>query len=170
MMFKPCGPSACPTEAGFAVPASSASFTVAASFLRLLGGMIPSCGYHRHYAGQIGPSDLGDLAEGELDGCLPTEDRYEHFELLRVDVDLADRRRQRGERAVHDGDGLTHFVVDFDGRLGATAATGMLTGANRHLRLRHPRREELQHLIQGQRRRPRGGTDETGDSRGVPHG
>src|ERR687894_2238043 len=148
MMFRPCGPSACPTEAGYAVPASSASFTVAASFFLLLGGMVPSSGY---------PLELGDLAERELDRGLPTEDRHQHLELLRVGVDLVDRCWQRGERSVHDGDRLTHLEVDLDRGAGCAGARCLLTGTGCRLRLLHPRGEKLQHLVQGQRGGPRGG-------------
>src|SRR3954469_18457935 len=100
MMFTPCWPSAGPTGgAGVAAPASICSLMIAASFF--LGGISDSS-----------VLDLGDLAEGELDRRLAAEDRDEHLELLRVRVDLIDRRGQRGERSVHDGDRLTDLVVD----------------------------------------------------------
>src|SRR5258706_15414900 len=56
--------------------------------------------------------DLGNLAERQLDRRLATEDRHQYLELLAVRVDLADRRGQRGERAVHHGHRLAHLEVD----------------------------------------------------------
>src|SRR6267154_3784226 len=100
MMFTPCGPSAVPTGgAGVAWPAGSCTLTTAAS-LFLLGGM-----------GLVPHLDLGYLVERQLDGRLAAEDRHQHLELLVVRVDLADRRGQRGERAVHDGHRLAHLEV-----------------------------------------------------------
>src|SRR5579875_2979372 len=105
MMLTPCWPSAGPTGgAGFAAPAWICSLMTAASFF--FGGMYFSF------------SDLGNLAERQLDGSLAAEDRHEDVQLLVHRVDLADRRRQRGERPVHDGDRLADLVVDhLDARL-----------------------------------------------------
>src|SRR6266571_3124334 len=98
MMFTPCGPSAVPTGgAGVACPAGSCTLTTAA--ILFLGGIV--------YL-----SDLRYLIEGELDRRLPAEDRHQHLELLRVGVDLADRRRERGKRAVHHGNRLADGELD----------------------------------------------------------
>src|SRR6266498_5415524 len=95
MMLTPWGPSAVPTGgAGVACPAGSCTFTTAA--IRLLGGIAPE-----PYL-----SDLRYLIERKLDRRLPAEDRHQHLELLRVGVDLADGRRERGKRAVHYGNRL----------------------------------------------------------------
>src|SRR3954454_20979994 len=99
MMLTPCWPSAGPTGgAGLAAPAWICSLMIAASFF--LGGMA------------VFLSDLGYLAERQLDRGLAPEDGHENVQLLVHRVDLADRRRQRGERAVHDGDRLADVVVD----------------------------------------------------------
>src|SRR6185312_7684808 len=105
MMLTPCWPSAGPTGgAGLAAPAWICSLMIAASFF--FGGIaFLLC------------SDLRDLAECQLDGSLASEDRHEDVQLLVDGVDLADRRRQGGERAVHDRDGLAHRVLDGDRRL-----------------------------------------------------
>src|SRR5689334_13121565 len=102
MMLTPCWPSAGPTGgAGFAAPAWICSLMIAASFF--FGGIaFLLC------------SDLRDLAECQLDGSLASEDRHENMQLLVDSVDLADRRRQRGERAVHDGDRFADRVLDGD--------------------------------------------------------
>src|SRR5690242_6394617 len=131
MMLTPCWPSAGPTGgAGVAAPALIWSLTIAESF-RFLGGISgfpaqSSWGWLLRAADlpaaagvvQIRSSrpwlDLRDLAEGELDRCLPAEDRDQDLQLLRVDVDLADRRRQRRERPVHHGDRLPDLEVDLD--------------------------------------------------------
>src|SRR5918993_5405486 len=143
MMFTPCWPSAGPTGgAGVAAPALIWSLTIAESF-RFLGGIswFPSlcptqwCASPRPAAD--GMSDLGDLGERELDRGLPAEDRNQDLDLLRVDVDLADRRRQRRERAVHDGDRLADLEVDLDRVLARTGgASGGGTRAARPGRLR----------------------------------
>src|SRR6185312_940704 len=98
--------------------------------------------------------DLGNLAEGQLDGRLAPEDRNQHLDLLRVRADLADRGGERCERPVHDRDRLAHLEVDdLDLRLGL-----LLLGR---------RDEDPDDLVHGQRRRPRRGADEAGDARGV---
>src|SRR5439155_5350835 len=161
MMFTPCGPSAVPTGgAGVACPACSCTLTRAAIFffrgamtvLYLFDGSVRArrpgaCG-----VGVCG-SDLGDLIEGQLDRGFPAEDRDQHLELLGVRVDLADRGRERRERAVHHGNRLADLEVD-GGR-----AHGL--GLGRGLLLRH-RREQLGDLVQAQRRRAAGQPDEPG--------
>src|SRR3954452_9773080 len=159
MMLTPCWPSAGPTGgAGFAAPAWICSLMIAASFF--LGGMTSLL-----LDGLF--LDLRDLAEGQLDGCLATEDRHEDVQLLVHRVDLADRGRQGGERSVHDGDRLADLVVDdLDPRLLAAgrclAALGDLDG------LLRGRREDLDDLVQGQWGRSGGGADEAGHPRRVP--
>src|SRR4051795_7303425 len=97
MMLTPCWPSAGPTGgAGLAAPAWICSLMIAASFF--LGGMTSLL------LDVSGSLDLGNLAEGQLDRRLAPEDRHQHVQFLMHRVDLADRCRQRGERAVHDGD------------------------------------------------------------------
>src|SRR3712207_5094280 len=104
MMLTPCWPSAGPTGgAGVAAPALIWSLTIAESF-RFLGGIssfLVVVAARRGPACRGGGSDLRDLRERELDRRLPAEDRHQDLDLLGVDVDLADRRRQRGERPVH---------------------------------------------------------------------
>src|SRR4051812_49855113 len=123
MMFTPCWPSAGPTGgAGVAAPALIWSLTIAESF-RFLGGisgfLVVVCCEPRTCQPRCEWSDLGDLREGQLDRRLPAEDGDEDLQLLRVDVLLVDRRRQRGERPVHDGDRLADLEVDLDRRLAA---------------------------------------------------
>src|SRR3954451_6445632 len=113
MMFTPCWPSAGPTGgAGVARPALICSLMIADSFF--LGGMsFPLL--RAGGAGLLGeprPSDLGDVGEVELDRCLAAEDRHQHLELLGVDVDLVDGRRQGGERPLDLGDRLARLEVD----------------------------------------------------------
>jgi len=43
------------------------------------------------------------LAERQLNRRLAAEDRHQHLEFLMQRIDLVDRGRQGGERAVHDG-------------------------------------------------------------------
>src|SRR3954471_16702622 len=85
MMFTPCWPSAGPTGgAGLAWPAVIWSLMIAASFF-FLGG-IPLSLVDVHPAEWRRPdacrasgearSDLGDLAERQLDRRLPAEDRH----------------------------------------------------------------------------------------------
>src|SRR5687768_16706634 len=123
MMLTPCWPSAGPTGgAGVAAPAWICSLMTAASFF--LGGMsgsfvvtvaagfygvAPRSGTILSYVRTC--LDLLHLVERELDRCLPAEDRDQDLELLRVGVDLADRRREGRERAVHDGDRLADLEV-----------------------------------------------------------
>src|SRR3954449_13166611 len=139
MMLTPCWPSAGPTGgAGVAAPALIWSLIRPAIFF--LGGM-------------SGSSDLRYLAERQLDRSLPAEDGHEDLQPLGLGVDLVDGGRQRRERAVHDRDRLADLEVDDLGSLGL-------------LRLLRLRREELDHVVERQRRRVRG-ADEPGDARGV---
>src|SRR4051795_2756144 len=176
MMLTPCCPSAGPTGgAGVAAPALIWSLMTAVN--RFLGGMtsffvtgwnglvVGPAASLRTVGGRRGPcSDLGDLGERELDRRLPAEDRDEHLQLLLLGVDLVDRRGQGGERPVHDGDRLADLEVDDGGGGagggGAARGRGGLGGLRR---LRRDRRgEDLDDLVDGQRRGLGGGTDETG--------
>src|SRR5919198_5495729 len=137
MMFTPCWPSAGPTGgAGLAMPAVICSLMIAASFF-FLGGISVSCarllspranGGARVAVGPNGPSDLGDLAERQLDRGLPAEDRHQDLELLPVRVDLGDRRGQGLERAVHDGDRLADLEVHLDDRALGERGRGLAAG------------------------------------------
>src|SRR5580658_3029147 len=85
MVWTPWGPRAVPSGgAGVAPPAGSWIFTTART-LFLGGTMSP------------GALELGDLAEFELDGCLPAEDVDEDLQLELVLVDLVDLSREVGE-------------------------------------------------------------------------
>src|SRR3954453_708137 len=139
MMLTPCWPSAGPTGgAGVAAPALICSLIRPAIFF--LGGM-------------SGSSDLRYLAEGDLARRLPAEDGTEDLQSLGLGFDLVDRRRQRRERAVHDGDRLADGEVDDLRRLGTFGLLGL-------------RREEAADLLD--RQRGRGGrADEGGAARGV---
>src|ERR1700737_102234 len=91
MMLMPCGPSAVPTGgAGVACPAGIWILTTAAN---------------RFFATACAPLSsrlqLRDLAELELDRGLTSEDVHKHLELRAVDVDLADRAVEVGERPGH---------------------------------------------------------------------
>src|SRR5439155_5415614 len=155
MMFTPCWPSAGPTGgAGVACPAGSCSVNVLTSFF--FGGMVQ---LRLSWAGRSG-SDLGNLVEVQLDRSLPAEDRDQDLELLLVGVDLADRRRERGERPVGDGDRVADLEVEH-------LDLGLLLGV-----LRHRGGEPLDDLVEGQRCRPVGpvgGADEPGHPRRVAH-
>src|SRR6266498_1716908 len=145
MMLTPWGPSAVPTGgAGVACPAGSCTFTTAA--IRLLGGIAPE-----PYL-----SDLRYLIERKLDRRLPAEDRHQHLELLRVGVDLADGRRERGKRAVHYGNRLANR--ELDDRAFLFLLLRLLLGLGR---------EELCDLVEAERRRPAGQPDKTGYARCV---
>src|SRR5580765_6460791 len=176
MMLTPCWPRAGPTGgAGFAAPALICSLMIAASFF--LGGIALSFSSSGQ-AGRVLPGpptlslfsivalDLGDLAERQLDRRLASEDRDEDVQLLVHRVDVADRRRQGGERTVHDRDRFADLVVDGDLRLVAGARTG-LARLGQLLGALDLGREDLHDLVQGQRGRTRGRPDETGDARGV---
>src|SRR5437762_5401825 len=170
MMLTPCWPSAGPTGgAGLAAPALICSLMIAASFFFLGGIPVPVLYYFpRVPAVDVGtaaarrPSDLGDLVERKLDRGFPAEDRHQDLQLLPVDVDLGDRRGQRRERAVHDGDRLADLEVDLDRGATGGGRGGLALGGLGRGFLFDLRREELQHLGHGQRRRARGGADEPG--------
>ena len=112
--------------------------------------------------GQILATWVNDSSTGRL----AAEDRDQHLELLRVGVDLVDGGRQRGERAVHDGDRLADREVDLGARparprpcwrppaaLRGAAGVRILTTSSMR-----------------QRGRPlRGRADEPGHARGVAH-
>src|ERR1700710_2322371 len=159
MMLTPCWPSAGPTGgAGVAAPAWICSLMRAATFF--LGGMSTFLVVVAGWSGdRTGKLDLGDLAEGQLDRRLAAEDRDQDLELLAVDVDLRDGRRQGLERALHDGDRLADLEVhDLDlGLLGLVLAL-------------ERRREHREDLVQAQRHRLVRVPDETGDTRRVPDG
>src|SRR5258705_12794751 len=102
MMFTPCWPSAGPTGgAGVAWPAGSCSVKVLTSFFFFGGMTLPGLERVRLERVRL---DLGNLVEVQLDRGLPPEDRDEHLELLLIGVDLADRGRQRCERAIDHRD------------------------------------------------------------------
>src|SRR5256714_12378202 len=96
-------------------------------------------GRHASSFGSCSGLYLRDLAERELHRRLAAEDRHQNLELLRVRVDLVDRRRQRRERSVHDRHRLADLVVDDLGRL--------------DLLLLRLRGEDARHLVEGERRR-----------------
>src|SRR6478752_364111 len=115
MMLTPCWPSAGPTGgAGLACPAWIWSLISPATFFfGAMGWCFLSKG-SRPLTRRGTRLNLGDLAERQFDGCLAAEDGHQHLELLLLGVDLADRCRQRGERAVHDGDRLADLVIHQD--------------------------------------------------------
>src|SRR5215210_1789627 len=179
MMLTPCWPSAGPTGgAGVAAPALIWSLMTAVN--RFLGGIAfllrrdvglgswlegPLAGARAERArrGGEGVLDLLDLAERQLDGGLAAEDRDEHLQLLLLGVDLVDGGGQRGERAVHDRDGLADLEVDQRGRGGGRGAPGGLgAGGGAGGRLLDGGSEDLDDLVERQRRGPRRGADEAG--------
>src|SRR3954447_9194239 len=186
MMLTPCWPSAGPTGgAGVAAPALIWSLMTAVN--RFLGGMTSSffltgtswagleglgagAAPRGAWGGGTEVLQLGDLGERELDRRLPAEDRDKDLQLLLLGVDLVDRRGQGRERPVHDRDRLADLEVD-EGRRGAgrggTAGRGCL---GRLGRLGGDRRgEDLDDLVDGQRRRLGGRADEARDAGGVAH-
>src|SRR3954471_20678831 len=166
MMLTPSWPSAGPTGgAGVAAPALIWSLMTAVN--RFLGGMSSFFS-----AGQFWPragSDLRDLVERQLDGRLAAEDGHRHLQLLLLGVDLVDGGRERGERTVHDGDRLPDLEVHNSGRRGGSPGGGLAARGARGLRGRR-RDEDLDDLVEGQRGRARGGTDDPGDAGGVADG
>src|ERR1700678_3014775 len=163
MMLTPCGPRAVPTGgAGVAAPAGNCTLTMVLSFflggiavfpLNLHGGLPAP---HSPWPGPRGPggSELRYLVERKLDGGLAAENRHENLERLGDRVDLVHGRRERRERAVHNGNRLARLVF-----------RGRLLGGGR------PRGEQRGHLAQRQRRRLARQADEAGDAGGVPdHG
>src|SRR3954447_12803877 len=145
MMLTPCWPSAGPTGgAGVAAPALIWSLMTAVN--RFLGGMTTFFSADQGSAGAL-RSDLGDLGERQLDRRLAAEDGDEHLELLLLGVDLVDGGRQRGERAVHDGDGLAHLELHDRSRARGRRRLGSRGGLGRG-----GRHEEVHHLVDAQRR------------------
>src|SRR5690242_7435671 len=120
MIATPCGPSAVPTGgAGVALPAGIWIFTTAATLL--LAMTIPFATFLRAavHDGRDVPwrarrpgSELGDLAELELDGRLPPEDVDQHLQLQLVGVDLHDLAREVGERPLPHPDALARLVLE----------------------------------------------------------
>ena len=116
--------------------------------------------------------DLGDLVEGQFDGRLASEDGHQHLELLLFGVDLADRRRQRRERSVHDGHRLADLEVDQDLRTlqrRLRRSSGRRRTSLARLLRRALGQQELHHVVQRQRGRPRRRADEAGHAGGVAH-
>src|SRR6478609_5032639 len=185
MMLTPCWPRAGPTGgAGVAAPAWICRLMNPETFL-LLGGMVFLRGGGGPTPWAMTPlqcprdpeegllrSDLGDLAEGELDRGLPAEDGDEHLELLGVRVDLGDGRREGLERAVHDGDRLADLEVDDGGLALPAGGTGLATGGALGTRggLEVGRLDHAVDLVEGERHRLVGVADEPGDPGGVAHG
>src|SRR5829696_8539419 len=178
MMLTPCWPSAGPTGgAGGAAPAWIGSLITAVN--RFLGGMSSFfvTGWNGLGAGPRAerseawraPRSLNllDLAERQLDRSLAAEDGDEHLQLLLLGVDLVDGGRERGERTVHDGDGLADLEVDNGGRGGSGAAGGGLATSGAGGSRRGGRRQDLHDLVEGERRRLGRRPDETGDARRV---
>src|SRR6185312_17559191 len=99
MMLTPCCPSAGPTGgAGLACPAWIWSLISPATFFfGAMGWCFLSKG-SRPLTRRETRLNLGDLTEGQFHRCFAAEDGHQHLELLLLGVDLADRRRQRGER------------------------------------------------------------------------
>src|SRR6476469_9788938 len=124
MMFTPCWPSAGPTGgAGLACPAwiwsliCPMTFFFGAMLLVFLSRFLRlGHAYRRSAPITVHKSllDLGDLGEGQFDGCFAAEDGHEHLELLLFGVDLADRGGQRRKRAVHHGDRLADLEINLD--------------------------------------------------------
>src|SRR6185436_11734281 len=137
MMFTPCWPSAVPTGgAGVAWPARIWSLTTASTFFfAILGHLLR---YERPpglpHAGWF--LDLRHLVEGELDRRLPVEDVHEHLQLALVQVDLADRAVEVGERSRDDPHHVVLLESEAELRL--------------HLLLLH--RQDLLHLTTRERR------------------
>src|SRR5688572_22566158 len=147
MMLTPCWPSAGPTGgAGVAAPALIWSLMTAVN--RFLGGMTSFFSVDQLVVGTPEASDLADLVERQLDGRLAAEDRDQHLQLLLLGVDLVDRGGQRGERPVHDGDGLADLEVDDRGRGGSGATRGGLAGGGTGGLRRDRRDEDLHDLVQ----------------------
>src|SRR5579862_1475272 len=113
MVCTPCGPRAVPTGgAGVAPPAGSWIFTIARTLF--LGGITFLLVRTRRAAPSAARqmSELGDLAELELDGRLTPEDVHENLELRLVFVDLGDLAREVGERTFFHPHGLALFVLE----------------------------------------------------------
>src|SRR6478752_5906712 len=170
MMLMPCGPNAVPTGgAGVAPPAWIWIFTTAASFFFAIVFVAPFTSHRHHrprrFVDMSGVAscgarvlELGHLAELELDRGLPTEDVHQHLELRAVDVDLADRAVEVGERTGRDPDLLPGLVLEAGPHLLLLLALDLLALA-----------EPFLHLAAGERRGLRAAADEPGDTRRVAH-
>src|SRR6478735_5347567 len=165
MMLTPCAPSAGPTGgAGLAAPARIWSLISPETFF--LGGI--SSGPSGWEVTDVGAttsasqlrSDLLDLAEVELDRSLPAEDGDQNLELLGVGVDLGDRGRQRRERTVDDGDGLADLEVD---------GAHLSDRTSGRLLVLDDRGEDVDDLVDRERRGGVGVAHESGDAGGVAH-
>src|SRR5271166_5975141 len=114
----PCGPSAVPTGgAGVAAPAGSWILTMAATRRRAMEVFLFLSLSTRR-------SELGDLAELELDRCLTAEDVDEHLELQLVLVDFRDLAGEVGERTLLDPDRVANLMLE--ARLGSLRSLGPL--------------------------------------------
>ena len=101
----PCGPRAVPTGgAGVAAPAGSWIFTMAATRRRAMKVLPLSFSARR--------SELGYLAELELDRGLATEDVDEHLQLKLVLVDLGNLAGEVGERTLLDSNRVADLVLE----------------------------------------------------------
>src|SRR4029450_8219750 len=118
MMATPWGPSAVPTGgAGVACPAGIWILTAASTFFLAMGFPLAVMGADEFRGAirgsrQSPSSELGDLAELELDRRLPAEDVDQHLELELVLVDLDDLAGELGEGAFLDPDGLADLVLE----------------------------------------------------------
>src|ERR1700739_4551361 len=146
MMLTPCWPSAGPTGgAGLAWPAWICSLISPATFF--LGAMFVLVSFRTCRL------DLGDLGKGQFDRCFAAKDGHQHLELLLFGVDLTDRRGQRRERTIHDGDRFADLEINLDRRAfnsaglrrgsGGRGLRGLLRGALGQ--------QELHHVVERQR-------------------
>src|SRR5262245_19607804 len=147
MMLTPCWPSAGPTGgAGVAWPAWICSLITAAIFffggMRILPGLV-----------------LLNLLERELNRRLPPEDLDQALDLLRVGVDLVDRRLQCREWPIDDGDRVTHFEVEYLDLRRRTLLLALHLGCQR-----------VEDLAEGQRHRRVALPDESGHPGRVAYG
>src|SRR5262245_12801664 len=142
MMFKPCGPSAVPTGgAGVAFPAGSCSLIVVCTFF---GGI----------SLYQSLSQLLNAREIEFHRRGATKNRYGNFQPAVVVIDLFHGAVEIRKRPVHDAHLLVALEYHF--RLRAVGRHVHAVDDRVHFRVR-------------QRRRRRGGTDETGDARRRTH-
>src|SRR6476661_4539802 len=171
MMLMPCGPNAVPTGgAGVAPPAWIWIFTTAASFFFAIVFIAPFTAHRDHRPRRFVDMscvascgarvlELGHLAELQLDRGLAAEDVHQHLELRAVDVDLADRAVEIGERPRGDPHLLAHLVLEPRPHL------LLLLAALDLLALAQP----LLDLAAGERRGLGATADEPGDARRVAH-
>src|SRR5262245_57021328 len=121
MMFTPCWPRAGPTGgAGLAAPAWICSLMRPATFFFAAMVRVIRVVVVRQRRWRL---VLDDLVERQLDGGLAAEDLDQARDALRLDVDLRDRRMERRERSIHDGDGVADGEVDLGDLRGRDAAT-----------------------------------------------